>query len=301
VLILLPPSEGKTAPATGAPADLDTLWRPELSRHRRRVLTKLVTMCGRTSARGVNASLATLGLTAGQADEVTRNAGLLTAPAAPASEVYRGVLYEALGFADLPAAAQDWVAGRAVVFSGLWGAVRLSDRIPAYRCSAGVTLPGLGGVTPFWKKALTPALGGADGPVLDLRSGAYAAMWTPSAPTVAVRVLHERVVDGVVRRSVVSHFNKATKGRLVRSLALVAAQPGTVDELVEAHRRGALPRPARPDRQGAVERAPVVAQRAVQPRNTALCYHWSARQAACRTSITKRRSPPGRPPPGLSP
>ncbi|MFG1606668.1 YaaA family protein [Actinoplanes sp. NPDC049265] len=236
MLILLPPSEGKSAPATGAPADLDALWRPELARHRRRVLTKLVAMCGRGSTRGVNASLATLGLTAGQHPEVTRNAGLLTAPAAPASEVYSGVLYEALGFADLPPAAQEWVAGRAVVFSGLWGAVRLSDRIPAYRCSAGVTLPGLGGLTPYWKKALTPALNRTEGPILDLRSGAYAAMWTPSAPAVAVRVLHERVADGVAKRSVVSHFNKATKGRLVRSLALVSAEPRTVDELVEALR-----------------------------------------------------------------
>jgi cytoplasmic iron level regulating protein YaaA (DUF328/UPF0246 family) len=238
VLILLPPSEGKSAPATGAPVDLDALWRPELARHRRRVLAKLVAMCGRSSTRGVNASLAALGLTAGQHAEVTRNAGLLTAPAAPASDVYRGVLYEALAHDSLPPAARAWLDERAVVFSGLWGAVRLPDRIPAYRCSAGVTLPGVGGLTPYWKKALTPALNNAagDGPILDLRSGAYAAMWTPAAPAAAVRVLHERVVDGVARRAVVSHFNKATKGRLVRSLALVSAAPASVAELVEALR-----------------------------------------------------------------
>ena len=33
-----------------------------------------------------------------------------------------------------------------------------------------------------------------------------------------VRVLQSTVVDGVEKRSVVSHFNKATKGRLVRAL-----------------------------------------------------------------------------------
>jgi hypothetical protein len=35
---------------------------------------------------------------------------------------------------------------------------------------------------------------------------------------VTLRVLHERIVDGAPRRTVVSHFNKATKGRLARAL-----------------------------------------------------------------------------------
>jgi cytoplasmic iron level regulating protein YaaA (DUF328/UPF0246 family) len=127
-----------------------------------------------------------------------------------------------------------------VIFSGLWGVVRLDDRIPAYRCSVGVTLPPpVGGLTAYWKKALTPALNreAAGAPVLDLRSGAYAAMWTPAGESAAtVRVLHERVVDGVPRRSVVSHFNKATKGRIVRSLAEAGGTPASIDEVVAALR-----------------------------------------------------------------
>ena len=238
MLILLPPSEGKSAPAAGDPVDPDALWLPSLARHRRRVLARLAAMCARSSARGLTASLATLGLTAGQHSEVTRNAGLPTAPAAPAAEVYSGVLYEALAFPGLPADARDWLSARAVVFSGLWGVVRFPDRIPAYRCSAGVTLPGVGGLTPYWKKILTPLLdeAAADRPVLDLRSGAYAAMWTPPPGSAAVRVLHEKIVGGVARRSVVSHFNKATKGRVVRSLALDGASPASVDDLIEALR-----------------------------------------------------------------
>ena len=45
-----------------------------------------------------------------------------------------------------------------------------------------------------------------------------------------MRVLHE--VDG--RRKVVSHFNKATKGRLVRDLLTEGAAPRTPGALVEA-------------------------------------------------------------------
>ncbi|MEV4641913.1 peroxide stress protein YaaA [Actinoplanes sp. NPDC049548] len=235
MLILLPPSEGKTAPASGEPVDPAALWLPKLATARKRVLGRLAAMSRRRSARAVAESLEVLGLSAGQRGELERNAELATAPAAPAAEVYTGVLYEALDVAALAPPARAWLDGRAVVFSGLWGVVRLTDRIPAYRCSAGVTLPGIGGLTPYWKTALTRHLSAA-GPVLDLRSGAYAAMWAPGPQAVALRVLHERVVDGEPRRSVVSHFNKATKGRLVRALAEEGAAPGSVDELLTALR-----------------------------------------------------------------
>ncbi|MFI1990359.1 YaaA family protein [Actinoplanes sp. NPDC020271] len=235
MLILLPPSEGKTPAAQGDPVDLDRLWRPELSAARNRVLSKLVAMCKRSSARSVADSLKVLGLSDGQRGEIARNAELLEAPAAPAVEVYTGVLYEALDAGTLGDAARAWLFESAVVFSGLWGVVRLGDRIPAYRCSVGVTLPApVGGLTAYWKKGLAGF--DPDGPVLDLRSGAYAAMWAAPAGSAALRVLHERTVGGVTKRSVVSHFNKATKGRLVRALAVEGTQPENVDELVTAMR-----------------------------------------------------------------
>jgi uncharacterized protein len=239
VLILLPPSEGKTAATAGDPVDPGSLWLPGLGTARKRVLTRLVAMSRRTSARAVADSLATLGLSAGQSSEITRNAGLHSAPAAPAASIYSGVLYEALDAHSLAPEARAWVDQRAVVFSGLWGVVRLDDRIPAYRLSVGVTLPSVGGLTAYWKKVLPKALDpvAAGGPVLDLRSGAYGAMWTPPASTSAtVRVLHERMVDGVTRRSIVSHFNKATKGRIVRALAEAGANPASVDEIATALR-----------------------------------------------------------------
>jgi cytoplasmic iron level regulating protein YaaA (DUF328/UPF0246 family) len=240
VLILLPPSEGKTPAATGEPVDLAALWLPGLTTARKRVLTRLVTLCRRTSARSVAESLRTLGLTEGQRSEITRNGGLGEAPAAPASEIYTGVLYEALDASSLPPPARAWLDETVVVFTGLWGVVRLDDRIPAYRCAIGSTLPApVGGLTAYWKKALKAHLDRAAGnrPVLDLRSGSYAPMWTPPAATSAsVRVLHERSVNGRTQRSVVSHFNKATKGRVVRALAEAQAAPATVDEMITALR-----------------------------------------------------------------
>ena len=242
MLILLPPSEGKSAPATGDPVDPAALWLPKLAPARRRVLSRLVALCRRTSRRAQDETLAILGLSDGQRGELARNAGLPQAPAGPAADVYTGVLYEALDVHSLAPEARDRVYEQAVVFSGLWGVVRLTDRIPAYRCAVGVTMPVLGGLGSYWRGALHPVLDSVagDGPVLDLRSGAYAAMWAPSgtlaARTATVRVLHERVVDGVARRSVVSHFNKATKGRLIRGLATAGPAPRSVDDLADALR-----------------------------------------------------------------
>jgi uncharacterized protein len=69
--------------------------------------------------------------------------------------------------------------------------------------------------------------------VVDLRSGAYAGLWVPGANAITVRVLHEREADGVIRRAVVSHFNKATKGRLTRALLESGQQPRKPDEFAD--------------------------------------------------------------------
>jgi cytoplasmic iron level regulating protein YaaA (DUF328/UPF0246 family) len=242
MLILLPPSQGKTAPGQGAPVDLGTLSLPTLATARRRVLTRLVALSGRTGRRAVETALATLGLSTGQRGELARNAELVDAPAGPAAEVYTGVLYEALDLPTLSPAARATVHDAVLIFSGLWGAVRLGDRIPAYRCAIDVSLPVLGALGPYWRRSMRTVLDRAagDGPVVDLRSGAYAGMWAPTPPvaarTATVRVLHERTVDGVPHRSVVSHFNKATKGRLVRDLATAGVAPASVDDLVRALR-----------------------------------------------------------------
>ncbi|WP_255950750.1 peroxide stress protein YaaA [Streptomyces odontomachi] len=238
MLVLLPPSEGKATPGRGTPVDLESLSLPGLTPARAAVLDELVTLCSGDpdKARDV------LKLSEGQRDEVVRNAGLRSAGTRTAGALYTGVLYDALDLASLDAAAKRRAARSVLVFSGLWGAVRLNDRIPSYRCSMGVTLPGLGALGAYWRPAMAEVLpevtGG--GLVLDLRSSAYAAAWKPrgevAGRTATVRVLHAQVVDGVERRSVVSHFNKATKGRLLRGLLTAGAAPRTPAALVEALR-----------------------------------------------------------------
>ncbi|MFG2112312.1 peroxide stress protein YaaA [Streptomyces sp. NPDC048718] len=232
MLVLLPPSEGKAASGDGAPLKLESLALPGLTQARSAVLDELVELCvaDEENARAV------LGLSEGLRGEVAKNAGLRTAGARPAGEIYTGVLYDALGLATLDAAARERAGRSLLVFSGLWGAVRVTDHIPSYRCSMGVKLPELGALGAHWRGAMASVLPEAagDGMVLDLRSSAYATAWKPkgevAARTATVRVLHAPT------RKVVSHFNKATKGRVVRALLESGAEPAGPAELTEALR-----------------------------------------------------------------
>ncbi len=223
MLVLLPPSEGKATPRRGAPLDLTSLSFPWLAPAREEVLDALTTLCRDEPDRAAEV----LGLGPTQADALTRNARLREAPTTRADRLYTGVLYDALDLASLDAAARRRAGRWLLVTSGLLGFVRPGDRVPAYRLSGDVTLPGLGGVARHWSQHLGPAVEEAAGSglVVDLRSSSYAAFWRPErawAPRVAtLRVLHEH--QGT--RKVVSHFNKATKGRLVRALLEEGATP----------------------------------------------------------------------------
>jgi cytoplasmic iron level regulating protein YaaA (DUF328/UPF0246 family) len=94
-LILLPPSEGKWAPARGKAIDLAGLSFPNLTPLRAALLD----------------------------DELGR------APTTTAARLYTGVLYAALDIATLPRGA----ARNIVIVSAQFGALQPADRVPAYK------------------------------------------------------------------------------------------------------------------------------------------------------------------------
>lgn len=229
MLILLPPSEGKSVPTRGKPLDLAALGSPVLNPTRERLLTALAELAASPDAAAV------LGLGTTQAHLVDLNAELRTAPTARADAIYTGVLYDALDLPGLDAAARRRANSRTAVVSSVFGLVRPSDRIPSYRLSGDVSLPGLGPVAGLWRDVLGAAVRESlgTGLLVDLRSGTYANFWRPEADlarrTATVRVLHE--ANGT--RKVVSHFNKATKGRIVRALLTDGANPRTPAALAD--------------------------------------------------------------------
>jgi uncharacterized protein len=222
LLILLPPSETKRTGGMSRPLDLATLALPSLTSTRQRVVGALVDLAADedTSARVLR-----LGPT--QRGEIALNAVLRTGPTLPAVDRYTGVLYDALGASTLDGAARRWLGRHTLIHSAPFGPVGALDRIPAYRLSAGTSLPGLESLRRLWADAVTAALAEtASRFILDLRSEAYAALGpTPGGVDSAyVRVVTEGE-DGTSRA--LNHFNKHAKGELVRALATTRPRIGT--------------------------------------------------------------------------
>ncbi len=228
MLILLPPSEGKTPAAGGEALDWASLSFPDLNVCRARVLEALGTVSAHEDA------LALLGVGASLSADVERNRRLHAEPAAPAHQVYSGVLYDALGYDSLTAVQRSKADTGVLVISALWGAIRFADRVPAYRLSMGTALPDVGRLASFWKPQLNAALAAATAGELlvDCRSSTYAAAWAPPPEhTVAVNVFTE--ANGV--RKVVSHFAKHTRGELARHLLSRRGHaPGSPAQLLKA-------------------------------------------------------------------
>ena len=204
MIVLLPPSEGKSARKDGPPLDLEKLAFPELNPQRERLLRALPKL-----------SRKALGLSPGQAGELERNAQILTAPTAPAFEVYTGVLYERLGLAGVP-------RDRVLIASALFGMLRADDPIPYYRMSIGAKLPRIANLAAWWRPHLKKALPD-DALFVDMRSAAYAAAWKPPQ-LLPVRVF---TAEG----KVVSHMAKATRGEVARRLLLADPEPQTAEEV----------------------------------------------------------------------
>ncbi|MGA5465353.1 peroxide stress protein YaaA [Mycobacterium sp. NPDC050041] len=233
MIVLLPPSETKRAGGDGPPLRLETLRSPELNPARGDLVDDLVALAADRAA-----SRSALGLSEKQDTEIDRNAALRTAPTLPALVRYTGVLYDALDIGSLGGAAASRARARLAVGSALFGLLRADDQVPAYRLSADSKLPGRSTLAAHWRPSLEPLLAelAVDDLIVDLRSGSYAALGRlPDA--VRVDVVSERA-DG--KRSVVSHFNKAHKGRLARVLSGSRAEPDDAGKVAAVARRAGM-------------------------------------------------------------
>lgn len=211
--ILLPPSETKRPGGTGTPLDLRGLALPELHDERSAVVDALVDLAG-----DENTARSVLKLSARQLGDIEHNRMLRRAATMPAVDRYTGVLFDALDAATLSAASRRWLGAHVWIHSAPLGPLGALDPIPAYRLAAGTSLPGLPALRRHWAEATQRAIEQEAPPfVLDLRSEAYVALGPvpASVPSVYVRV----VTDDEGGSRALNHFNKKSKGLLVRELA----------------------------------------------------------------------------------
>lgn len=233
MIVLLPPSETKRIGGDGPPLRMEALSFTTLGPLRETLVDELVELAAdRPSCRQA------LGISAKQDAEIERNAALRGAPTQPAISRYTGVLYEALDIESLRGSAAVRARGRLAVGSALFGLLRAEDAVPAYRLSATSKLPGQPTLAARWRPLLDPVLAdvATNELVVDLRSGSYAALGkVPGAVKVEVLAEHP---DG--RRTVVSHFNKAHKGRLARVLATTRSEPDDSAAVAAIARRAGM-------------------------------------------------------------
>lgn len=252
--ILLPPSAGKTTKESTNHLQLEKLWQAE---HLTQTRSQLIDDVQNTALLADAAQIFKLGPK--NAHEISQNLEIYDAPALAAWQLYDGVLYEAAKFAQIfssgepsqgsqgqgnqPQGGQGQLEELTLVFSALFGPVRLTDLITPHRLSGSVKLPGQGSVASIWSKALkellTQQLSGHV--VVDLRSAEYGAMYRPTrgSDCLLLNIAVAKVNPATGKRSVVSHWAKHTRGLLAGALleavagAQLSGSEGDVDEILQ--------------------------------------------------------------------
>lgn len=247
--ILLPPSAGKTTKETTNHLQLEKLWQAE---HLTQTRCQLIDDVQNTALLADAAQIFKLGPK--NAHEISQNLEVYDAPALAAWQLYDGVLYEAAKFAQIfssgePSQGSQGQGGQGqleeltLVFSALFGPVRLTDLITPHRLSGSVKLPGQGAVASIWSKALKELLAQqlSGHVVVDLRSAEYGAMYRPArgGECLTLNIGVAKVNPASGKRSVVSHWAKHTRGLLAGALlravagGQLAANEGDVDEILQ--------------------------------------------------------------------
>ena len=236
-MILLPPSEGKTDATGKQKLDFKKLSFPELTKQRQELVNAVISMANGPAAKTRTA----LAISAKQDFEIERDQQLLIAPTGPAWSVYTGVLYEAIEIDSLSAKAKSKFEAENFVVSALFGLINVSDRIPAYRLSGDTVVPKIGSLTKFWSESISELIADQGQFVVDLRSGNYVKLG-PIDKEIADQVVVPRIMQKMPKGApkVVSHSNKATKGRLVRALAQSAKTVNSVQQLANLAEKVAI-------------------------------------------------------------
>jgi cytoplasmic iron level regulating protein YaaA (DUF328/UPF0246 family) len=168
---------------------------------------------------------ALLGVSASLGEDIAHNVRLDSAPAVSVADLYTGVLYGALNLRSMDPATRRRANRWLVVISALYGALRLTDKIPPYRLSMSVNLDILGPLASVWRTPLAAVLPVAAGRglIVDCRSNTYAAAWSPQE-ALATRWVQVRVPDA-------THMAKHTRGLVARYLCEAGVDARTAGAL----------------------------------------------------------------------
>ena len=232
LLILLPPSEGKSSGGYGPSIDLPSLSFDQLNPARLLMMNALIQLSGKPLL-----AQKMLGVKGSALEKArTDNAVISSSPTALAIERYTGVMYDSIDYVSLDDSAKKIFDESTIIMSGLFGVLRPFDFIPAYKLKMGAKLRRNKACSTIWKPLVTKALAEIteNRVVWDLLPKEHMAAWEPSKIEIRNRFtvkFLEANADGQLRT--VNHWSKLLKGALIRHLVSNPEAAGSTDLLTE--------------------------------------------------------------------
>lgn len=225
-LLLLPPSEGKATPKPTNKVYKDCLANkrynsfPILNEHRLELIKALQDLINRQGGWEEIFEVKGVALEAAIRD----NRNILEAPTLPARELYNGVLYTALNYPTLTKEQKELYNAQTLIFSGLYGLLRPTDRIARYKLKASADMGGLvGKLSHFWRSRIAEVLrtetrGKVIWNLLPEQHQRIAELPGDISAVHEIKFVKRVVRSGVAEWKTISHHSKNLKGAFVRYL-----------------------------------------------------------------------------------
>lgn len=241
MLFLLPPSETKEVGGSPLSISQVALTFGGLNSARDAVYEALKALCEQPEE-----AAKVLKLGKKQLDQIDINLAVQKAPTMPAIHRYTGTLYDAIhgrGLKGTPTehnqitpAMFERANHTLLIQSALFGLIPATNLIPNYRLSGTTNLPGIS-LKDVWSTAHEPIWQRLeDGPIIDLRSKAYAEL----APIPdGVEHYWVEVLDSSSGKAL-NHFNKKGKGQLINAVLSAKVAPKTINDLKKIAKSNAL-------------------------------------------------------------
>lgn len=225
-ILLIPPSESKQSPKPGGKSYSDARKSRKLNAFDdldpyRNVLLKTLEA---VHERGIGLDQLYEVTGAALQEAIQWNQHILDAPTAPARDVYNGVMYQEINFTTLKAKERKLFDQNALILSGLFGLLRPTDTIPAYKMKIGANLGGaVGKLTHFWRRPVSEVLRHElRGKVVwDFLPDQHRRVWDGTGEVTArhqVKFVKRIIRSGVAEYKTISHHSKTLKGALIRHL-----------------------------------------------------------------------------------
>ena len=201
MLILIPPSEGKTKVKSSGITFDETDFKFKKEVEQVVMLLSLINDEGLKSIYG----------TSQEKSEIfhRQNQDIFNSHCAPTIERYTGVVYEYIDWISLDKSAQKYMEKHVRIFSGLFGFLTPKTLIPNYKLKMNVL-----SLQFHWNPIITKALENEEF-VFDLLPQVHRKAYTPSENV--IKVDFSVIKKG--KKTAAGHFGKAVKGKFIRYLA----------------------------------------------------------------------------------